>query len=368
MTFVIRSAILEAMKIPAQGPARTRLPGPRTACTASPTPPAARDGLEVSDPRPALIERLLHKDLPPALAGETRTALLAFGAQALENLLAAGVRFQGGQPHAEKGGDYNPWTRRITLVQPGDENGWKHFRSYVLHEAVHALDHQQGKAKLGRLKGAVTPAWDEFASRRDDRLSRLHREATQRSTVDLAWKLKDQMGEASQTGPLRLPCRTYQVGHKSHAPQVVVMEDVEPLESLLASAGPSLTPALLGTSVGLLLSCVGLPLIGGPLLAVGLANALTVGRWMSEERRLGTFDNPELGVSSQRTRTEVDLSKPRPAPSMISPYATLARKSHEYFAEGMADFLSGGELRQALAERDPQLYDYCLEKGWHADA
>lgn len=358
----------EAVKIASQTPVVALSSGARPAQAAPPKTAAPVESLDVSDPRAALIERLLHKDMPPALAGETRAALLAFGTQALERLLGAGVRFQVGQPHAEKGGDYNPWTRRITLVQPSDESGWKHFRTYVLHEAVHALDHQQGRAELGRLKRALTPAWDEFASRRDDRLSQLHFDATQRSTVDLAWKLKDQMGKASEKGPLRLPCRTYQVRLESNAPQVLVMEEVEPLESLLGSAGPSLTPALLGTSVGLLLSCVGLPLIGGPLLAVGLANAVTVGRWVGEERRLGSFENSELGVSSERTRTEVDLSKPRPAPSMISPYATLARKSHEYFAEGMADFLSGGELRQALAERDPQLYDYCLEKSWHQGA
>lgn len=311
-----------------------------------------------------LISQLIDPNMPAKLAQEAREALLCLNQQALQTLSKGGVRFFAGAPDSHKGGDYNPWTRKIQLTRPSKAEDLQHLQAYVLHEATHALDHIEGRHNLGAVERALTPAWDEFASRRDPKLAQLYQQYVQRSSADLAWHLGQRAQREEQPFEVQLPCRNYKVQLQGNAPQRLLMEDTQPMESLLASAGPSLTPAALGTSMGLVFTLAGLPLVGLPLLAAGLANAATCVRWIGEEQRLGDFESQ--GLVSESTRLQADLPLDKPKESMVTVYATTSRKVHEYFAEGMAEFLRSPDSRQRLLERDPELYAHCQSKGWHS--
>jgi hypothetical protein len=319
------------------------------------------DQCQRSDVRLALIDKLL-RPMPERVAQEVQAALLCFNEVALQDLLAHGVKFGMGQASQQMGGDYNPWSRGIQISEPVHSRDWKHLRTYVLHEAAHALDHRQGRAQMNPLQRLVTPAWDELASKADPHLGQLYAGHIRRSSVDLGYQLGQQKDLPKE---VQLPCRNYKIRLEGRSPQRLMLEEVEPLESLLASAGPSLTPATIGMGLGVALAPV-MPFVGLPLMLVSLPHVISCWKGVREEFQLGSFQ--EGPVKSERSRWQVELGEQAPQPSLVSPYATLSRKKHEYFAEAMADFLHSPKMRQRLQERDPAMYEHCLARGWHQGA
>ena len=340
----------------------TPTPSPVASKLPSQAVESASDSCQLSDPRWNLIQKMLGS-MPEAVRHEVQEALLSFNQEALEGLHTQGVRFSMGNPSQYIGGNYNPWTRHIKLSEPTNSEGWKHLRSYVLHESVHALDHRDGRRQMGPLKRLLTPAWDEFASGHDPKLGQMYSGYVKRSMVDLSYQISQRSQPSKE---IDFHCRTYRVKIEGNSPQRLLMEESEPLETLLSAAGPSLTPAVIGAGLGLGLTAAGLPLVGLPLLALGLPHLYSCAKGIQRDTQLGSFSEGPL--VSQRSGWQMDLPQEAPKPSMITSYATLTRKPHEYLAEAMADFLHSPELRQKLLERDPEMYQYCLAKGWHQGA
>src|SRR5690606_7410948 len=91
-------------------------------------PGLPEDAVGIRDSRMGLISQLIDSDMPGRLAQEAREALLCLNEQALQTLSKGRVRFLAGPPHSQKGGDYNPWTRKIQLTRPSKAEDLQHLQ------------------------------------------------------------------------------------------------------------------------------------------------------------------------------------------------------------------------------------------------
>jgi hypothetical protein len=309
-----------------------------------------------------------YSKLPKELQKAARSAFSKFSAEAVRDLQGSGHFVQFSTPHhgGAAGGMINSRNNMIEMfVEPGDP----HTESYLIHEMVHAVDRQRFRKENGVLSRAMAGEADCFISRQDPKLKDLHLNYAKRSLPAVGRKMAEFARENPELKERRISAAAREYEWKLNDDQLELKEHNKALNTI-ESLSPYLIKGGLMTTIGAAALTVaagaGALAVGGliaaPLLTVGVKRLAAGWQAYKDDKALQGFKNEAVQVDSGG-RISFDLGKT--ASDEIEPttvYATLNRKSEEYLAESMTEYLRSPESRDSLKERDPEMHSYC--EGW----